>query len=98
MYQQALNHQVKAVSYTTKTWPTSCLRSAAICEVVIRQWQLTRKETPTRIETEHSRGSNKYEDMAHINWNEPGRKKYMYLLSHTHSHTILEHKSTEKLS
>ena len=31
VYQQALNHQVKVVSYTTKTklggktWPTSCL-------------------------------------------------------------------------
>lgn len=50
----------------------------------------------TRTETEHSRSSNKYEDMAHINWDEPGRKIYMYLLSHTHTHTILERKSTEK--
>ena len=62
----------------------------------MRQWQLTRKENTTRTETEHSRTSNKHEDMAHINWDEPRGKKYMYLLSHTHTHTILEHKSTEK--
>lgn len=62
----------------------------------MRRWQLTRKENMTRTETEHSRSSNKYEDMAHINWDEPGRKKYTYLLSHTHTRTILERKSTEK--